>query len=108
MQKMSKPIQKLFPSILALSILSLPLVNDSIADDDTQAAILNDLEDQSFMMRYNQMDRTLEEMRMKRESDNRALLDNFHAHEKNKRHDREMQERFDLLKQGIDPSILDR
>jgi arginine repressor len=101
-------MRKFFALSLALTSINLTLVNDSIADDETQAQILNQLEDQSFMMRHNQINRDLDEMRYKRESDNREMLDNFRAHEKNNRYERDMQERVDLLNQGVDPSILDR
>ncbi len=108
MQKTSRSIRKLIALSFALSTIQLTLVNESIADDETQAQILNQLEDQSFMMRQNQMNRDLDEMRAKRESDNREMLNNFRAHEKNKRYENDIQERVDLLNQGVDPSILDR
>jgi arginine repressor len=108
MQKTSNPVRKLIALSLALSTIQLTLVNESIADDETQAQILNQLEDQSFMMRQNQMNRDLDEMRAKRESDNREIENNYRAYKRNQRQENDIQERVDLLNQGIDPSILDR
>lgn len=108
MLKKIKPMRKLLALSLALTSNQLTLVNVSIADDETQGQILNELQDQSFMMRHNQINRDLDEMKQRRESQTQDILDSLHERELNSQREDNIRERVRLLNEGADASILDQ